>query len=219
MRKLILVAVLFGLWGCTWGIEKPYNPISPLSPLTVRGPEIPEGLENPKPQARGIVEASGTIPNYPRHLYLPLVKVSFPCGVNLIAYSLFVLMRDDPNQGRKQVICSDTLTSIAQARASDMATRQYFGHIDPDGVTPNEWAARLGCVLPSFYPAKGNTIESIGLNYFSAQDAWNAFLSSPGHRTHVLGLDPAFAQEELVGIGYVQNGWGAVTVIVSSKEC
>lgn len=114
------------------------------------------------------------------------------------------LMAADPEQRRRSVVVHPVVAMVAQARAEDMARRDYFGHVTPEGIGPNRHMREAGYALPDWYPAgpADNSIESIGGGFSSAADFWASLKRSPGHRAHVLGLFPMFAEQVYVGIGW-----------------
>ncbi len=85
------------------------------------------------------------------------------------------------------------LVPVARAHAVDMWTRNYFGHVSPDGKDV------------------GNRLEAAGINYMTAgenlalaptlQTAHTGLMNSEGHRHNI--LDPQFKR---VGIGVIDNG-------------
>ncbi|MEG3858602.1 CAP domain-containing protein [Microcoleus sp. herbarium12] len=110
------------------------------------------------------------------------------------------------------------LNQVAQQRADDLAARNYFDHVDPDGLGPNIKVQRAGYPLPSFYlgnPAN-NFIESLSTVYTvgnsssfgtSGKDQIATLLvdagtSPPGHRIHLLALNDFYGKHTDVGIGY-----------------
>ncbi len=106
---------------------------------------------------------------------------------------------------------NDTLAKVAEARAMDMAKRDYFDHTDPDGFGPNHHIDRAGYTLnPDWLKRKNaNNFESIGANHSSAIDGIKAMIigkNSPGygHRKHLLGMDEWNASLQDIGIGYVR---------------
>jgi uncharacterized protein YkwD len=103
------------------------------------------------------------------------------------------------------------LASVAEAKALDMARRNYFDHTDPDGFGPNYYINRAGYTLnPDWLKRKNaNNFESIGANHPSAIDGIKAMIigkNSPGfgHRRHLLGTDEWNASLQDIGIGYVR---------------
>lgn len=117
---------------------------------------------------------------------------------------LLRLMVEDPEQRRKSIHCHPILQRVARERGEDMARRNYFNHTNPDGDGPNVLVTRAGYRLPGWYPTDqdANSIESISGGRPTAEDVWNALRVSPGHRSHVLGMEDFFAKQTNVGIGY-----------------
>ena len=113
-------------------------------------------------------------------------------------------MITDSNQGRPFLTLDPTLVQVARARARDLAVRDYFSHVNPDGVGPNYLVRQAGYQLPAWWgtdPA-ANNIESIAAGYSTADATWTQWMNSPDHRTHILGLNSFYATETSYGIGY-----------------
>lgn len=109
-----------------------------------------------------------------------------------------------------------TLARIAEQRAIDMARRDYFDHVDPDGYGPNYHIHTGGYALnPDWVKnRRTNNFESIGANHSSALEGVQAFIigkGSPGfmHRKHLLGMDDWNGSLEDIGIGFVRVPKGA----------
>lgn len=155
------------------------------------------------------------------HLYLPLAANNLVVAGQVEgeqdAVDLFGMMAADPNQRRSQCIWNDKLAAAAGARANDMLTRNYFAHVDPDGHGPNWWVRQAGYKLPAWYADDANNVESISLNYLTAEQVWQGWLGSPVHRRHVLGESPFFAAQTNVGVGYVRasSGYPILWVLIS----
>lgn len=114
------------------------------------------------------------------------------------------MLEQDQGQRRPRIVFNPVLARVARQRAEDMAARNYFDHTDPDGLGANTHVTRAGYQLPDFYnrsPA-GNNIESIGAGYRSPTEAWQGWMSSTGHRTHLLGLQDFYRDQSEYGIGY-----------------
>ena len=60
-------------------------------------------------------------------------------------------LANDPAQGRSSVAVDPILSSVARARARDLAVRDYFSHTDPDGHGANYLVRQAGYPLPSHY--------------------------------------------------------------------
>lgn len=208
MNKLLVLVLLFILSGCT--TVPNYQPLSPLAQVQSPLPSLPGGIVY---RPLGIYNGPQT------RSFLPLVITLGDCSMGPVASQIAKLFLEDPGQQRRNIVCDTKLVQAAQHKAEDMNARHYFSHIDPDGHTPNYWARIYGCTLPGNYEVEGNQIESISLNYPTAQLAWDGWLGSPGHRTHVLGTIPFFREQIHYGVGYVNGGWGIMYVIMTSPNC
>ena len=135
---------------------------------------------------------------------------------------LGMLLESDPGQRRRRFVFNPVLARVARQRARDMASRNYLEHTDPDGFGANYHVLRAGYRLPGFYdrsPA-GNNIESIGGGYESAADAWNGWMGSTGHRTHLLGLESFYREQSEYGVGYAYSpgtGYGHYWAVLIAK--
>jgi len=154
-----------------------------------------------------------------KFVYLPLVAKQ-GCQPNANEARIAGLMRSDPQQQRPSLTCHPILAQVARERAEDMAARQYFSHINPDGYGPNCLVIMAGYPLPSWYAScpEGNNIESIAGGYSTPDLAWQGWMNSSPHRTHLLGLQPFFAEQVEYGIGYAydaaspyQHYWVVIT--------
>src|SRR5215212_5600528 len=128
------------------------------------------------------------------------------------------LFRADSEQHRQNLTRNDILSSVARARAEDMAAHNYFSHTSPDGHGPNYWVTQAGYALPSYYVADGNNIESIGLNYSSGDLVWDAWKHSPAHRVHVLAEEDFYATQTDYGIGYAVSSNGSYWVLITAQH-
>lgn len=99
------------------------------------------------------------------------------------------------------------LTVAAQAKANDMAARNYWAHNTPDGKAP--W---------TFFTAAGYNYQLAGENlaygFNGAQEVIAGWMNSPGHRANLLN-----AGYEDVGFGVVTTpsyqGKGQETIVVA----
>lgn len=111
------------------------------------------------------------------------------------------------NNGLGSLAINDQLDQAAQAKANDMATRNYWSHNTPDGKTP--W---------TFIISSGYQYQTAGENLaygFDSSDATiTAWMNSPEHRANI--LDTSYKD---VGFGVAdaanyQDG-GPQTIIVA----
>ena len=118
---------------------------------------------------------------------------------------------------REPLVWDARLAASAQAKAEDMARRNYVGHFSPEGVGPGELARRQGYFLPLNWPdaAEYNYIESIsaGSARMAEEHIRNLIFdrgaphTSPraNHRKHLLGMNKFWATHVHVGMGFAYN--------------
>lgn len=113
---------------------------------------------------------------------------------------------------RPTLVWNDTLAKVAIARAADMAKRNYFGHIDPDGYGTNVKINKAGYKLnPSWIKEKNsNYFESLAAGVEGGVENIKYLIldegtSSLGHRKHLLGMDDFNSKLVDIGIGYVED--------------
>jgi uncharacterized protein YkwD len=139
--------------------------------------------------------------------FIPNVQASGNCAMNAQESAILNAMRSDSRQMRAQLVCSPALRQAAYFHAQDMIARAYFGHVTPppDSIGPNQMARNAGYTLPTFYGTSvtANYIESIAAGYATSASVWSGWMGSTAHQTHLLGLDPFYAEQIDVGIAYV----------------
>ena len=172
-------------------------------------------------------KADSDTPQVQTHTLLPMVSAAphvdpeQTCTPNYQELMIFEYMQEHPDQGRHDLRCDPILARVARARAQDMAERGYFDHVSPDGFGPNYLVREAGFELPDWYPdsPSSNNLESIGAHFATAADVWEAWVNAEGHRLHVLGTDPFFAEQEEVGVGYYYDAgsqYGAYWVLITA---
>jgi uncharacterized protein YkwD len=129
------------------------------------------------------------------------------CELNAEEQAIADYMARAEDQGRDAIHCSPILARIARARAADMAARGYFSHVNPEGHGPNYLVTEAGFKLPSWYDHRdaANNLESIGGGYSTPDNVWSAWMSSPNHREHLLGANSFYADQQELGVGYVND--------------
>jgi len=152
------------------------------------------------------------------------------CRLTLNERLLAELFIKDSKQKRKRedLECDPVLTKVARAQAADMAKRNFFASVNPDGIGPNYLVRKAGYQLPDWWDTdkKINSIESIAAGYPQAADAWKAFLKSEGHRVHVNAEDVFFTNQTSFGIGWAylegstyKNYWVIITAPKEPDPC
>lgn len=90
------------------------------------------------------------------------------------------------------------LDAVAFERSADMASRQYFSHVTPEGRTVFLMLAERGIA----YRAAGENLAWNTADEATASSiALQSFLNSPPHRANL--LNPSFSQ---IGIGVSSDG-------------
>lgn len=77
---------------------------------------------------------------------------------------------------------NQALTAAAQAKANDMAKRNYWSHVTPDGKQPWSFIAASGYQ----YEAAG---ENLAYGFGSSQQIITAWMNSSEHRANILNAD------------------------------
>jgi len=108
-----------------------------------------------------------------------------------------------------ELIWNDTLAQVAEAKAFDLANRNYFDHVDPDGYGINYFIAESGYSLnPEWTVNKSdNNFESLAAGPPTGSEAIKKLVKDSRdpnrrHRKHLLGLDEWNGNVTDVGIGF-----------------
>src|SRR5215207_820516 len=108
--------------------------------------------------------------------------------------------------GLRRLSVSPTLTTAAEWKARHLAAYDYFEHDDPaeGGLPAQSWAQRItACGFP---PAGGQIGENIAFGQPTAQEVFDAWLASPGHRENLERTEFA-----VIGVGAARGPGGRWT--------
>ena len=116
---------------------------------------------------------------------------------------------DETNQSRvanalPDLQLSPVLQEAAQEKANDMASKGYFAHTSPQGLTPWYWFQQVGY---SFDYAG----ENLAVNFSDSQDVTTAWMNSPEHRANILNAD--FTQIGIATAQGIYNGQPTTFVV------
>ncbi|KAF3887966.1 MULTISPECIES: CAP domain-containing protein [Nostocales] len=102
--------------------------------------------------------------------------------------------------GLQPLQLSDKLNNSAQTHVQNMANKDFFNHTDPNGSSVGDRAKASGFQ----YSAIG---ENIAAGHSTAQEVFQAWMNSAGHRANI--LNPVF---QFLGVGYyyLANDTGSV---------
>jgi uncharacterized protein YkwD len=118
------------------------------------------------------------------------------------------LASEHPQQRRPRMTHDAHLHIVARAKARDMARRDYFDHVDPDGFGPNRVITMTGYGLPDHYSKarSGNNVESIVAGtVFTPATAFREWMKSPPHRDHVLARANFYRDQTRFAVGYFRS--------------
>ncbi|MBI1971516.1 MAG: hypothetical protein HYS52_01540 [Candidatus Wildermuthbacteria bacterium] len=90
---------------------------------------------------------------------------------------------------------SPLLSNAAQQKANDMAQREYFAHVNPEGKTPWDWFQEAGY---SFSYAG----ENLAINFVDSEELIESWMASPSHRDNILNRN--FTE---IGIGIARGNY------------
>ncbi len=101
------------------------------------------------------------------------------------------------------------LSDSARVHSDEMAEFDYFAHeSEVTGKFPNRLARDAGYNVPSSWPDNENYIESLaaGTFYNDAEEPLYGLIldeniDPPGHRIHLLAMDPFFENHREIGVG------------------
>ncbi len=116
---------------------------------------------------------------------------------------------DETNQNRvtnglPDLQMNPLLEAAARAKANDEASKGYFAHTSPQGLTPWYWFQQVGY---NFDYAG----ENLAVNFSDSQDVTDAWMNSPEHRANILSND--FTQIGIATAQGIYNGQPATFVV------
>lgn len=185
------------------------------------GPSIPKGgavtfTYTPKTSGRYIVEINQTtgaavintpiyvatgsplIPDY-QDLYAEYMPTEHTVNLNADRKKMLEMINTiRTGMGLSNITLNPELSSIAQKHSDDMVQRNFFGHVNPSGETPEDRRKKAG------FPTE------VGENLANSQTLLSAMLGllrSPIHRSNILG--PEWTQ---VGIGIAKEPDGNLKI-------
>lgn len=98
-----------------------------------------------------------------------------------------------PMLGEKadDMVLDDRLVKCATDHAAYLASRtgdelEQNMHVGRGHSTPNERVRAVGVTLPSYWPQKGNQVESCARTHKGTARALQLWIESPAHHDHVL---------------------------------
>lgn len=125
-------------------------------------------------------------------------------GGSVTERRMAALIRGHSAQKRTQLVWDSRLAKAARSRAHDMGRRAYFSHIDPDGHGPNWYVTKAGYRLPLEWTAfdSANQVESILAGRGTAKGAFELWLKTSKHLSHLLALNRFYQNHDRFGVGH-----------------
>jgi hypothetical protein len=112
--------------------------------------------------------------------------------------------KDRANAGQSELVENPKLAEAARLKAEDMASKQYFAHDSPDGLTPWHWFA----AVDYDFAYAG---ENLAVNFSDSEPLQKAWMDSPLHRANILN-----GQFTEIGIGVARGTYkGKQTLFVA----
>ena len=111
----------------------------------------------------------------------PGFRASMMDSLSAIYASVLVNLtnRDRAAQNLSELKINPLLEKAAQFKADDMATRGYFAHNTPEGLTPWYWLTRVGYE----YKYAG---ENLAVNFVNSEDIQTAWANFRGHWLNII---------------------------------
>ncbi len=127
------------------------------------------------------------------------------CGNNEQAQLLARLIINDKEQKRTNINCNRILTEAAESKARKMSEIGFVIHHLGGG--PNLFLIEAGYKLPKYYGTgfNSNQVEAIAGGASDADEVWNGFKRSKGHRTHLLGEHEFYIEQDEIGVGFIKK--------------
>ncbi|KNB70349.1 CAP domain-containing protein [Brevibacillus reuszeri] len=97
--------------------------------------------------------------------------------------------------GLKPVELDASLNKVAQAKAADMSSNNYFDHTSPTYGSPSDMMKQFGV-------SSMTAGENIAMGQRTAEEVMNQWMNSEGHRQNI--MNPSFAK---IGVGFVNGYW------------
>jgi uncharacterized protein YkwD len=126
------------------------------------------------------------------------------CGLSQQAIKLATLIIESNNQQRKELHCNSKLAELALVKAKLMAKTNKISHTI-EHTTANQLLRNNGIKLPKNYGIFDNQVESIMGAVKTAQESFDVFMTSAGHKYHLLGEDEFLLSQNQIGVGFYKD--------------
>ena len=144
-----------------------------------------------------LVVLIGTIPSFRTTVFDSLSAIYASVLVNLTN-------KDRARENISELKVSPILEKAAQMKADDMASKGYFAHNTPEGLTPWYWFALAGYK----YEFAG---ENLAVNFKESEDVQTAWMNSRGHFLNI--MNPKYTEIGIATSTGIYKGREAVFVV------
>ena len=144
-----------------------------------------------------LVVLIGTIPSFRTTVFDSLSAIYASVLVNLTN-------KDRARENISELKVSPILEKAAQMKADDMASKSYFAHNTPEGLTPWYWFALAGYK----YEFAG---ENLAVNFEESEDIQTAWMNSRGHFLNI--MNPKYTEIGIATSTGIYKGREAVFVV------
>ena len=175
----------------------PTNPSQPgggLQPIgTNPNPTAPPSNSNPVNPVNPVQPNPTTAPVAPTSAPAPVNPAPPSSNISQVEQDIFRLTNEQrAKNGLSPYVWDDAIAAVARAHSKDMSARNFFSHVNPDGVDPFQ-RMRVGGISFSY---AGENIAGGP----SADIMMNNWMNSPGHRANI--LNSGFRR---IGVGVAQS--------------
>jgi hypothetical protein len=105
------------------------------------------------------------------------------------------------------LMLNNQLSAAAQAKANDMAARNYWSHVTPDGVQPWQFIQNAGYNYAA-------AAENLAYGFDTSAAAVAGWMNSPGHRANILNAQYREVGFGIANVANYQNE-GEQTIVVA----
>ncbi|MCW2578792.1 MAG: hypothetical protein JWR82_393 [Blastococcus sp.] len=159
-------------------------------------PVAPRPVEVPAPEAAAVPETTVAVPApaVAAAEPAPAAAAAAPAPDGGVAQVLALVNTQREAAGCGPLAIDAGLVGVAQAHSEDMRDREFFDHVNLEGLDPFDRADRAG--VPAL-------AENIARGQVDAADAMTSWMDSPGHRANIVDC-----RLTRLGVGVAQGGGG-----------
>lgn len=207
-----LNSLLSQLYGGSTTVTAPSKPVATPTPATPRPTVTPKPIVTPAPSVTPAPTATPAPKATPAPTAKPTTAPSAPAGSgttgsgstsagttvqqsDFAAQVVNLVNQERAKAGLSALKTDAKLTTVADAKAKDMYSNNYFDHNSPTYGSPFDMMKQFGVT----YSYAG---ENIAKGQRSPTEVMNAWMNSAGHKANILG-----ASYKSIGVAYYNGEW------------